>query len=314
MSAYRHALRFLFPLGMLLLAGGCASVNRAVVNKAGDALAGGGSVFAGDDDPALIRDAAPFSLKLMESLLAQSPRHVGLRLAAASGFTQYAYAFVQQDAETIELSDVAAAAELRRRASRMYTRARVHGLAGLESTHSGFVAELATDPRKAVRQCVRRDVPLLYWTAAAMAAAIATGKEQPDLIADLPAVEALIDRALELDEAWDHGAIHSLLIAFEPARGGRTGDPLERSRLHFERALELTAGGHAGPLLAYAETVCIQRQDRAHFEALLQQALAINPNAQPDWRLVNLILQERARRLLARTDDLFLPDPAASSH
>src|SRR5690242_3740890 len=71
---------------------GCA-VKKLAINKLGDALASPGTTFSADNDPAFIRDAVPFSLKLMESLLAESPRHRGLLLASASGFTQYAYAF-----------------------------------------------------------------------------------------------------------------------------------------------------------------------------------------------------------------------------
>ena len=80
---------------------GC-SLHQTVVNKAGDALATSGTTFATDDDPELIRAAAPLSLKLMESLLAESPRHRGLLSATARGFTQYSYAFVQLDAEELE--------------------------------------------------------------------------------------------------------------------------------------------------------------------------------------------------------------------
>src|SRR5262245_49230577 len=57
------------------------------MNKVGDGLPSGGATFAADDDPELIKSAAPFSLKLMESVLAQNPRHAGLLLATASGFT-----------------------------------------------------------------------------------------------------------------------------------------------------------------------------------------------------------------------------------
>ena len=107
----------------LILAPGC-SLKQMAVNKVGDALAGGGSTFSSDDDPELIRAAVPFSLKLMESLLAESPRHQGLLFATASGFTQYAYAFVQQDADEMEDKDLAASTDLRNRARRLYLRAR----------------------------------------------------------------------------------------------------------------------------------------------------------------------------------------------
>lgn len=100
---YRHTIRQMRAL-VLLLAVGCilsagCSVRSMAVNKLGDALSGGGTAFATDNDPELVKAATPFSLKLMESLLSESPDHRGLLLAAASGFTQYAYAFVQQDAD-----------------------------------------------------------------------------------------------------------------------------------------------------------------------------------------------------------------------
>ena len=300
-------LRYLFASVAVAGLAACSSVNQVAVNKLGDALASGGTAFASDSDPELIRDAAPFSLKLMESLLAENPRHAGLLFAAASGFTQYGYAFVQQDADELENRDVAAAGLLRTRARGLYLRGRDYGLRGLELAHPGLAAELRRNPRAAVRACRLADVRLLYWTAASWAAAIAATKDDPALLADLPTAEALIDRALELDESYDHGAIHAFLITYEMSRPGGTGDPVIRSRQHFERAMSLNGGGQAGPLVAYAEAVCVQRQDRAEFQRLLNQALAIDPAAHPEWRLVNVVMQRRARWLLQRLDDLFLP-------
>ena len=85
---------------------GC-SVRKFAINKLGDALSGSGTTFASDDDPELVKSAVPFSLKLIESLLAESPRHEGLLLAACSGFTQYGYAFVKQESDEMEDKDLA---------------------------------------------------------------------------------------------------------------------------------------------------------------------------------------------------------------
>lgn len=284
---------------------GC-SFRRMAVNKVGNALAGGGSTFASDDDPELIKAAAPFSLKLMESLLNESPRHRGLLFATASGFTQYAYAFVQQDADELEEKDLSAAAALRVRARRLYLRARNYGLRGLELEHAGFQAALNRNPKAAAAMAKMKDTPFLYWTAVSWAAAISVSKDNPELIADMPKVEALIDRALELDERFDHGAIHTFLITYEMTRNRDGSDPVKRSREHFARALELSHGQMAGPLVALAESVSVQRQDVTEFKSLLERALAINPDVNPDWRLANLVTQRRARWLLAHTDDLFL--------
>jgi len=287
-------------------ASGC-SVKRLAINRLGDALAAGGTTFASDDDPDLVREAVPFSLKLMESLLAESPGHLGLRLAAASGFTQYSYAFVQQQAEELEGKDLEAATALRERARRLYLRARGHGLRGLELRHAGLENALRQDPKAAVRALQPRDVPLMYWTAAAWGAAISLSKDNPELVAQAPSVEALMDRALELDEAFDRGAIHTFLIAYEMSRKQASGDAAERSRRHFARAVELSGGQQAAPFVALAEAVCVPKQDRAEFESLLKRALAIDVNAQPQWRLANLVMQRRARWLLARVEELILP-------
>jgi predicted anti-sigma-YlaC factor YlaD len=292
-------------LAVLSVLDGC-SPKRFAVNRVGDALASGGTVFASDDDPELVKAAVPFSLKLMESLLAESPKHQGLLFAAASGFTQYSYAFVQEDADEIQEKDVAAGQELNNRARRLYLRARNYGMRGLEARHAGFEQNLRNDPKHAVLVTRKKDVPLLYWTSVSWAAAISLSKDNPELIGELPQVEAMIDRALELDEAFDHGAIHSFLITYEMSRANGEGDPAVRSRKHFERAVALSNGQQAGPFVALAEAVSVQKQDLKEFQSLLNSALAINPDAKPEWRLVNLVMQRRAKWLLGRTDELFL--------
>jgi predicted anti-sigma-YlaC factor YlaD len=294
------------------MASGC-SIKRLAVNQLGSALAGGGTAFASDDDPELIKAAVPFSLKLVESLLEQSPRHRGLLLAATSGFVQYSYAFVQQDGDEKEDSDLAAAEVLRGRARRLYLRAREYGMRGLELDHPRFAGALRRQPKEAARTAKVGDVPFLYWTAAAWGSAVAVSKNDPALVSDQVIVEALIDRALELDESFEHGAVHQFLITYEMARQGVPGDATERARKHFNRAMELAEGHLASPLVSFAEAVCVQKQDRVEFQSLLARALAINPDAVPQWRLQNLLAQRRARWLQERVDELFLRGANADS-
>jgi len=290
---------------LLLPATGC-SVKKFAINKLGDSLANSGTTFASDDDPELIGEALPFSLKLMEGLLAESPRHRGLLIAASSGFTQYTYVYVQQDAERMEDQDLAKATEMRTRARHLYLRARDYGLRGLEAKHKGFNEALRREPQTAVRVANAKDVPLLYWTAVSWGAAISVSKDSPELVADQKIVEALIDRAYQLNPDYDSGAIHGFLITYESARQGAEGDFAARSREHFQRAVELTHGQLAAPYVALAETVSVKKQDRAEFESLLQKALGVDPGARPEWRLNNLITQRRARWLLSREDELIL--------
>lgn len=283
---------------------GC-SVRKLAVDKLGDALAEAGSTYASDDDPDLVRDALPFGLKTIESLLAQSPKHRGLLFAAASGFTQYAYAFVQQDADEAEDRDLEVAKATRLRAKKLFLRGRDYGLRGLDVAHPGLTGSLRADPAAGVRPAGREDVPLLYWTAAAWGAAISNGKDDLDLVADLPIVEALLRRALELDPAWDAGSLHELMIPLEGGRSEAAGGSMKRAREHFATAVNLSGGGRASPFVSLAEIASVQAQDRSEFKALLDRALAVDPDARPEWRLANLVAQRRARWLLGRAEMLF---------
>jgi predicted anti-sigma-YlaC factor YlaD len=309
MRTGREGLRALLVLLLAWIAGsGCSLFRRSALNEVADAVAGSGTTFASEEDPDLVKAAAPFSLKLMESLLAESPQHQGLLSAAASGFTQYAFAFVEQEADELEARDLAAAEALRTRARRLYLRARAYGLRGLEVKHPGFSNALVANSRAAVRAATTADVPLLYWTATAWAAAISLSKDNPELVAQIPAMESLMDRALELDESYGCGAIHTFLITYEMSRQGASGDPAARAREHFERAMALSVGKNAAPLVALAEAVAVKQQNVREFESLLNRALAINPDATPDTRFLNVVMQRRARWLLSRKAELFLTE------
>jgi len=57
--------------------------------------------------------------------------------------------------------------------------------------------------------------------------------------------------------------------------------------------------------VALATGVAVPMQDRAEFERLLKEALAIDPEKDPSNRLVILVTQRRARVLLDRADEKF---------
>lgn len=306
MCAVAKAIAGVAALVLLAGASGC-SVQRFAANRMADTLAASGTTYAADEDPELIADALPFSLKLMESVLASTPKHRGLLAATCAGFTQYAWAFVQQDADALALEDSDRAWESWNRARRLYLRARDYCLRGLDAALPGFSAELRAAPATAVTRAAAPETDLLYWTAASWAAAISLGKDDPALVAELPVVSALIDRALKLDEAWDRGAIHSFLVTYSMVRPDIEGDRDAIARRHYERALELTQGRAAGPHLAWAESFCLPREDRACFEQSLHAALAIAADTEPAIRLANTVMQRRASWLLAHADRWILP-------
>ena len=296
--------------GLAAALGGC-SIKTFAVNKLGDTLsAPGPSVYTTDDDPDLIRAALPFSLKTLESLLQSSPNHKGMLLTACSGFTSYANAFVQLDAEAIESTNYEESERLKARARRLYLRGRDYCMRRVELKRPGLRAALAKDPATALGT-VKYDVDEIYWLGAAWGSAIAVGVDQPDLVADFPVVRTLMERALAIDEDYADGAIHEVFITLDgmsPSMGGDAG----RARKHFERAVELSKGRSASAYVAMAASVAQPAQNKDEFLQLLGQALAIDPNDVPDIRLATVIAQQRARILRGRVDELFTDAGAAS--
>jgi predicted anti-sigma-YlaC factor YlaD len=294
----------LLAAALALLLPAC-SVKKLAVNSLGNALAEGNSVFASDDDAELVWDAVPFGLKTIEALIEQSPRHKGLLFSAASGFTQYAYGSLQQDADYIEGADLKRATHLRQRAKKLYLRALDYGMRGLEVDIPGFREALRRDATATLAKARKQHVPLLYWTAAAWAAAIAIEVNDSALSADQNLTEAMMRRALALDEGWEYGTLHDFFITYEGARAS-VGGSYERAKDHLEKALAFAHGDRAWPLVSYAESVTVPRQDKKEFERALDQALAIDPGKIRTQRLSNMLAQRRARWLLDRVDELIL--------
>lgn len=289
------------------LTSGC-SVRQYAVDMVGDMLAGGDSVYSTEDDLELVAGALPFGLKLIESLLAQSPRHRGLLVAASRGYVLYAYVYVSHEAEVAADDDLERARTLRVRAARLYLRANGYALRALDVAYPGASEALAADPSVAMEMIEggdrEADVENLYWAAASLGLAISASKSQPALLARLPEVEALLARAMTLDESWGAGVLHEFAIAWAAAPGSGSGRETQRS--NYERALQLSQGRRASLFVSYAENVSVPAQDRTGFETMLERALAIDPDAHPELRLENTVAQRRSRWLLGRADLLFL--------
>ena len=276
------------------------------VNRVGDALAGStSSTFASDDDPELVAAAVPFGLKTIEALLAQSPKHKGLLLAACSGFTQYSYAFVQEQADYIEAQDLARATEMRARAKKLYLRAVDYGMRGLEVDFPGFRGSIRKDADAALVKTKKKHVPLLYYTAAAWAAAFALDVADSELSVNQTAIEKMMHRAVALDEAWNLGSLHDFFISWEAAHVS-AGGSIEKALEHYQRSRQLSEGKRVSPLMSYAESVLLSQQKKKEFEDVLNEVLRFDmAQSPPDQKLANVIAQRRAKWLLSRLDELF---------
>ena len=294
------SLLFILLLALSPLLNGCF-IKSMAVDSIADSLAGTGDTFSSDNDPKLVGDAVPFSLKLMESVLSATPRHSGLLTALAKGFTEYGYAYVQTEGEYINDEDYPKAHEMKMRAKKLYVRARDYGLRGLDARHDHFSQLIRKDPKAALAKAKKEDVELLYWTGVAWMAALSADKTDMELIGDRPQAEALIYGAYDLDPDYNEGDIHDFLITYEASKPGGS---LKKAKEHFKRSLELNKGMSASTYVNYAENVDEAEKNKDEFQEMLQKALDIDPDKKPGSRLVNLIMQKRAKWLLSRMDKM----------
>ena len=294
----------LSAVGILLTS---CSIRHIAIKSVANGLSGeSASIFASDDVPELVRDAIPFGLKLNEVLLTEVPNHKGLLLATASGFTQYAYAFLQLEADFLDETDQSGADNLRNQAQRLYMRSRNYAIRGIEVDHPGFMSRLRSDPAAALEIMTPKDIPSLYWIGVSWAAAISLSKKDLDMLSELYLVEAIMKRALELDPDYRNGALHEFFIAFEGSRPEAMGGSVALAREHFNRAVVLTKGAKASPYVSLAENVSVRMQDINEFNSLISKALSIDPDAEPKYRLENILSQRRASWLKGHMEDFFL--------
>lgn len=284
----RRARRVPVLLAALVLHAGCASLVGSMAGGMAEDL---GGAILDNPDVEMVRDGAPAYLILLDGLVAQNPRDVGLLSQASQLNAAYAAAFVDDPERSRNLNAKALA---------LAERAACEGLAD--------GCGLRNRPFEEFRQWLeaRRaaDVPLLYRLGSAWAGWIQANSDDFAAIAELARVKALMSRIVELDEGYDHGGAHLYLGVFEtlfpPAMGGRP----EVGRRHFERALLLSEGKHLLSKVLFAEHYARLVFDRDLHDRLLEDVLAAEPRL-PGLTLINVVAQRRAAELLESADDYF---------
>ena len=310
MRRKKKYLSLLVIISSLLLLSTC-SINKLAVKVLANSLSSGegGAVFTGDEDPELVGEALPFALKLYEMLLQQSPDNAKLLLTTALGFTLYANVYVQTPASMLPGSEFETQEQMLARAKRLYLRARRYIFRAIELNHPGFLDLMKDDQLdSALAATDRKDVPYLYVAGASWLGAFTTDSFDMELLISLPQPLAILQRALEIDEEYMKGTLHDLFISIFGSIPAAMGGSEEKARFHFQRAVEISGGVSASPYVALATSIAVKNQNVEEFELLLNQALAIDLDNNPDNRLMNTLNQRKARWLLDHEEDFFLLD------
>ncbi len=206
---------------------GCASIASTATSRMSQQLA---SAVLNQNDPETVREGAPAYLLLADSLIADDPENSALLQGGARLYAAYAAAFV---------SDPARAQRLTRRAVDYADRALCVELppacAPEARSADGFAAALA--------RAGKAQVPVLYTWGVARASWVQANSEDWNAIAELPRIEAAMQRVVALDESYERGAAHvylGILATLRPAALG--GRPEEAAAISSARSSSPTAG------------------------------------------------------------------------
>ena len=292
----------------IVVAGGVAChfhnpMKPMVAGKAADTLSLSSTAINSHPDPETVRGALDYALLQNEALLLSAPKHEALLLTLCRQYVEDATWFVQPDAEAVQFSDVPKSQAAQARALRLASRGKELCWRALETADKQFAVRVAQNPDLAAHRFNRDDVPLLYWSAAALTAQLMLSPSNgPDAVGDWNVVRALAERGLALDDTWNRAALHELMITIE-SQAAAKGSEAE-ARKHFTRAIDVQQRLSPAPYVALAMGVSRPKRDRAEFEKLLTQAAAADPDKDPANRLPVMLGRQRAQVLLAQIDRL----------
>ncbi len=285
------ALRLIGLLPVLLLA--ACSMGKMVVQGTESVMDSSLETMNRETDLVLARDAMPANLKMLEGMLVEDPGNTEMRLYAAEGFYGYTYGFVEnEDPE---------------RASHLYRRCYLHALQALQE--SGVHVDPATSTpgelEKAVAAAGSSAVPALFWTASCLGKWIDMNRNLPTGIAELSSAATLMQRVLELDEAFYHAGPHLFFGVYYGGRSPMLGGRYELAEEHFRQAAAINQDRLLLVDVLHAQYLDRQRLDRDGFRTRLQRVIDAPDNLAPDLALINGIAKQHARHLLTFEDDWF---------
>lgn len=244
-----------------------------------------------NNDLATVEAGGPAFLLMVDSLLYRDPDNESLLRSAANVYTTYASVFVKDTARGKKLTDKALDYALRAMCIRRPDTCLLRQINFQEFKH--ILSTLNV-----------KDVPDLFTLGSAWSAWIQTHREDWDAVAEIPRVEAIMDRVVELDEVYRDGAAHLYLgvlsTLLPPALGGKP----DVGKQHFERALEISKNKNLMVKVLYARHYARLVFDRELHDRLLNAVIEANPDVS-GYTLGNTLAQQQAKELLDSGEDYF---------
>ncbi|MDL1872807.1 hypothetical protein FBR05_11485 [Deltaproteobacteria bacterium PRO3] len=260
-----------------------------------------------EDDVELAEQASLGFLKMLEGFYLQNPKDKQVLLLLTKAYSAYAFGFTENEILANKGGNQADYDRAMARAKRFYTRARDYGIQLLSLKPAFAKSQEGTldEFQKSLKKFGPGDLEELFWAGFAWGNYVNFNKDSTDAVAEVPRIEAIFNRILELDETYYFGGPHLFFGAFYGSRPKLLGGDPEKSKMHFDKAIAITQGkalmGAVNKALYYA----VQVQDAALYTSLLGEVVAADAAALPEQRLSNELAKRRAKILLEKKSLFF---------
>jgi hypothetical protein len=303
-------MRLFFVCALVGVSGCQGAINRFTVNSTAPVLKLGSAAIDMEGDAVLAREAAPASLKTVETFAVITPENPYLLEVLANGFSQYTFGFLEDDLEAMGSQESEARTKLVDRCTYLYERSYGYAVRLAKLSDKKFEESLKGDTRTLEAELQRgfggvEDAPGLYWAGLSLGSAINLHRDDMNRVADLPKAIALLERSHFLDPNYfHHGAALTLAVVYSSQGKAMGGDPDKAKKL-FEEAIGGTDGKFLMAKVLFARFYATVTQDRPLFEKTLKEVLDAPIDIWPEQRLANTLAKRRAARYLAQAEDLF---------
>lgn len=247
-----------------------------------------------NSDVALVKDAMPASLVQMDGFIEAVPDNEDLLLRASEANGGYAFLFLMDTDKP--------------RARRLFQKAKEYALRVLlknddfqeafDQPEEAFAMSLKTFDKEDVRALFLAANSWLSWIGLSHA-------ENPKALTDLPKVEAIMSRIIELDDTFNFGAIHAMMGSYLASRPVMLGGNPKEADWHFRQAFEISDSKYLMWKYLYAKFYTVQIQDQDLFVRTLQEVISSPENLLPEKNFVNEAARVKSKALLAEVDELF---------
>jgi hypothetical protein len=211
---------------------------------------------------------------------------------AAQAYASFASAFIQDEDQ--EYARV------------LYARATSYAQSALEQI--GFkdpVAKPLDAFEAELKTLSKQHVPYLFWAASCWGNWISLSPGSVEALAELPRVERLMQKVLELDEEFYYGGAHIFMGILNGSKPKMAGGNLDLARKHFLRAIELGRGEFLMTYIYYANYYAKKAFDKDLYVATLKTVLTTPAEIMPDLTLLNTVAHTKAQSMLNEADDYF---------